>query len=58
MEAKMESLQPCRCGASHPVVSKVSPGRWVVGCGSCPTHAIGSTEAEARKNWNVEVQRG
>lgn len=56
MEAKKEIiLLRCRCGEPHPIVAKVAPGRWVTACRSCPTHAIGSTEAEARKNWNVEV---
>lgn len=57
MEAKMESLQPCRCGDPNPIVAKIQPGRWACACRSCPCHAIGETEAKARANWNVEVQR-
>lgn len=57
MEEKMEALNPCRCGDPHPIVAKIKPGRFIVACNSCPTHALGATEAEARKNWNVEVQR-
>lgn len=58
MEAKKEIvLMPCRCRDPHPVVAKIKPGVFVVACKSCPTHARGNTEAEARKNWNVEVQR-
>lgn len=58
MENKKEIvLRPCRCGDPHPVEAKIKPGRYIVACRSCPCHAIGSTEAEARKNWNAEVQR-
>ena len=56
MEDKKETaLMPCRCGAPHAIVAKIKPGLWVVACASCPTHARGNTEAEARKAWNVEV---
>lgn len=57
MDAKMESLQPCRCGESHLIVSKIKPGLYCVACCSCPCRALGSTEAEARENWNKEAQR-
>ena len=56
METKKETvLMPCRCGDPHPIVAKVSPGRYIVACRSCPTHAIGETETKARENWNTEV---
>jgi hypothetical protein len=58
MEDKKETaLLRCRCGDPRPVVAKIKPGRYIVACNSCPTHAIGSTEEEAKENWNVEVQR-
>lgn len=58
MEAKKEiTLEPCRCGDPHPIVAKIKAGLYIVACNSCPTHARGTTEAEARKNWNAEVQR-
>jgi hypothetical protein len=59
METKSESisLHRCRCGSAHAIIAKIKPGLVVVACNACPTHARGSTEAEARKNWNLEVQR-
>ena len=55
MDEKVESLQPCSCGDSHLIISKIKPGLYCVACGSCPRRALGSTEAEARKNWNREA---
>ena len=58
MEDKKEIvLMPCRCTDPHPVVAKIKAGLYIVACRSCPTHARGNTEAEARKAWNAEVQK-
>lgn len=56
MDAKMENLKPCRCGAQHPIVAKIKPGLFVVACSSCPCRALGRDEEEARENWNAEVR--
>ena len=57
MEAKKKKVEllRCRCGSTHAIIAKIKPGLVVVACSACPTHARGNTEAEARSNWNLEV---
>ena len=59
MDAKRESLERCPgCGSPAAIIVKIKPGLYCVACGSCPCRALGSTEAEARENWNKEAAKG
>lgn len=57
MKAKAERLQPCSCGDSRLIAVKIAPHRYGYFCRACDTYATGRTAAEARTNWNQEVQK-
>ena len=60
LQKKPEPFLPCTCGCNrrtHWVSSKYGIETYILRCMKCNKEARGSSEAEARRNWNKMIRK-